>query len=121
MARFFANYWRLRDGPMSTKEGNDQSPRKSDHAQRRAAQGRPVGSAFQDAQQAGPRDVFVQPDDRRFIVRGARGREHVFESDGQLVTSLHRPDSAHRAKVNRGERIPITEEEYNQFKGLFHE
>ena len=75
----------------------------------------------QDAQRAGRNDVFVQPDDVRFVIRGSSGREHVFEPDGQLVTSLNRSDGVHRAKMSRGERIPITGEQFNRFKGLIHE
>jgi hypothetical protein len=106
---------------MATEGAGDQPSRRSDHAQQRAAQGQPVGSALQDAQRAGRNDIFVQPDDGRFVIRGPRGREHVFEPDGQLVTSLNRSDGAHRAKVSRGERMPVTDEEFNRFKGLIHE
>jgi filamentous hemagglutinin len=43
---------------------------------------RPVREAFSDAQRARSADVFVQPDDR-YVVRGSRGREHIFEPDGE--------------------------------------
>ena len=106
---------------MATDESDDQGSRRSDHARQRAGQGRPVGSALQDAHRAGRNDVFVQADDGRFVVRGPRGREHVFEPDGLIVTSLNRSDAAHQAKISRGERTSVTEEEFNRFKGLIHE
>ena len=106
---------------MAMDGAGDQPSRRSDHAQQRAGHGRPVGSALQDAQRAGRNDVFVQPADGRLVVRGPRGREHVFEADGQIVTSLNRSDAAHRAKFSRGERMPDTDEEFNRFKGLIHE
>jgi hypothetical protein len=108
-------------GMMSADASDDQGPRRSDHAQQRAAQRRPVGSALQDARRAGKNDVFVQPDDGRFVVRGPKGREHIFEPDGQIVTSLNRPEAAHRRKMSSGERIPVTEEDFNRLKGLIHE
>ena len=41
----------------------------SDHARLRSTQGRPIGQVVNDVQRAGPNDVFVQPDDGRFVVK----------------------------------------------------
>src|SRR5205807_4974335 len=46
--------------PMGTDESDDQGSRRSDHAQQRAGQGRPVGSALRDVLKAGGNDVVVQ-------------------------------------------------------------
>ena len=59
---------------------------RSDHAKLRSAQGRPIGQVVNDAQRAGKRDVFVQPDDGRIVVRGPNGREHIIEPNGEHVT-----------------------------------
>jgi hypothetical protein len=84
---------------------------------RRGRQGRRVGPAFNDAQRAPQERVFIQPD-ARWIVRGPKGREHVFEPSGVHLTSVDRSQSAHEGKVRNGERRPVTAEEYRQFKGL---
>jgi hypothetical protein len=91
---------------------------RSDHSRERGEEGRPVREAFSDAQRARPADVFIQADDDRYVVRGSRGREHIFEPDGELVTSLVRPHKAHLRKVQRGERTPVTESEFIQFQEL---
>lgn len=89
----------------------------SEHARLRALQGRPTGLVHQDIQHAGPNDVFVQPEDGRFVVRGANAREHILEPDGKHVTSIRpRTASAHRARLRSGTIRPATEEEYDRLK-----
>lgn len=91
---------------------------RSDHSKDRGEAGRPVQEAFNDAQRARPADVFIQLDGR-YVVRGSRGREHIFEADGELVTSLVRPKQAHLRKVQRGERRFVTELEFAHFQEIF--
>jgi hypothetical protein len=104
-------------------EGNGQNgggPGRSEHARQRQAEGRPVGTAFNDARNARPADVFIQEGDGRVIVRAPRGREHVFERDGTLVTTLDgRSATAHQRLVKNGARRPAAEGEFNAFKALF--
>ena len=57
---------------------------RSDHSKQRGDEGRPVQVAFNDAQRARQADVFIQADDERYVVRGDRGREHIFEPNGEL-------------------------------------
>ena len=104
---------------MNTKRTTEsqQSPR-SVHSEQRRAEGRRVGPAFNDAQSARPSDVFVQPDGR-YVLRGPRGREHIFEPDGALVTSIDRNNRAHQLKVRRGERQLATPQEFEVFRRLF--
>lgn len=95
---------------------------RSDHAQDRASQyGRPVGSAYQDAQNARRSDVYIQPDGR-YVVRGPNSREHIISVKGataKLSTSLSRNAKAHAGKVRNGERTPVTEEQYDDFMKPF--
>jgi hypothetical protein len=64
--------------------------------------------------------VFIQGGDGRVIVRAPRGREHVFERDGTLVTTVEgRSAAAHQRLVQNGARRPATEDEFNAFKTLF--
>ena len=92
---------------------------RSDHSRQRGDEGRPVQVAFNDAQRARQADVFIQADDERYVVRGDRGREHIFEPNGELVTSLVRPQKAHQRKVFREERLPITEQQFEKFQEIF--
>ena len=84
----------------------------------RSGQGRPITDVVNDIQKAGRRDVFVQPDDGRFVVRGPKGREHVIEANGEHVTSVRRPDAAHQARVRDGTICPATDEEFHKLKAF---
>jgi hypothetical protein len=95
-------------------------PAKSEHARQRQTEGRPVGTAFNDARSARPADVFIQSEDGRLVVRGPNGREHIFEQNGTLVTTVDgRSATAHRNRVQRGILRSVTEDEFNAFKSLF--
>jgi hypothetical protein len=91
---------------------------RSEHARLRFGDGRPIGQVVNDIQRAGQSDVFVQPDDRRFVVRGTRGREHVIEVHGEHVTSVRRPDAAHQARLRDGVIRPATDEEFQLLKAF---
>lgn len=91
---------------------------RSDHSRDRGEQGRPVQQAFNHAQKARQSDVFIQPDSR-YVVRSTGGQEHIFEPNGELVTSINRPHKAHLRKLRQGERRPITLEEFVIFQELF--
>ena len=92
---------------------------RSGHARLRFRQGRPVGQVVNDVQRAGSNDVFVQPDDGRYVVRGPNAREHVIEPDGEHVTSVQpRTDSAHRARLRAGTIRPATPEEFQRLKDM---
>lgn len=91
---------------------------RSEHARLRSEQGRPIGKVVNDVQRAGPRDVFVQPIDSRFIVRGPKGREHIIEADGEHITSVNRPDAAHQARLKAGTIRLATDEEYEKLKAF---
>lgn len=91
---------------------------RSEHARLRSAQGRPIGEVVNDIQRAAPRDVFVQLDDSRFVVRGPRGREHIIEANGEHVTSVRRPDAAHQARLRDGSIRPATNEDFERLKAF---
>ena len=92
---------------------------RSPHARLRFRQGRPVAQVVNDIQRAGPHDIFVQPDDGRFVVRGPNAREHVVEPDGEHVTSIRpRTDAAHRARLRAGTIRPATAEEFTRLKNF---
>lgn len=92
--------------------------RRSEHAEQRKNEGRPVASAYIDAQRATQNDIFLQSDGR-YIVRGPRGREHIFEASGELITSLRRDHRTHLSKVRSGARYPISDAQFAAFKEIF--
>jgi hypothetical protein len=90
-----------------------------EHAKLRSRQGRPVARAVSDVQRAGPNDVFVQTDDGRYVVRGLNAREHLIDSDGEIVTSIQpRTDAAHRGRLRSGRIRPATPEEFQRLKDM---
>ena len=91
---------------------------RSQHARLRSGHRRPIGEVVNDIQRAGPGDVYVQPDDGRFVVRGPRGREHIIEMNGEHVTSVRRPDAAHQARLRDAKIRPATEEELQKLKAF---
>jgi hypothetical protein len=91
--------------------------RRTAHFRARQAEGRPTGTAFNDVRRARQGDVFVQPDGR-YVVRGPRGREHIFDADGTHITAVRRSQSAHELKITRGERLPITREGFERLKEI---
>lgn len=109
----------MSDDPGPTPEPAPDPIVRSDHAKVRAGQGRPIGQVVNDVQRAGPNDVFVQPEDGRYIVRGPNAREHVLEPDGEHVTSVQpRTDSAHRARLRSGKIRPATPDEFERLKDM---
>ena len=107
--------------PSPSNGGGDQANQgipRSEHARLRSGQGRPIGQVVNDVQRASPQDVFIQPDDGRYVVRGPKGREHVIEATGEHVTSLRRPDVAHQARIRSGIIKPATEKEFQRLKGF---
>ena len=94
------------------------SPRRSEHSEDRRDEGRPVSIAFNDAQRARQSDVFIQQD-KRYVVRGAKGREHIFEPDGELITSFERSHKNHLKKLRQGERRAVTNNEFESFQEIF--
>ena len=102
----------------ASSNGESDSNRRSEHSEQRRGEGRRVGPAFNDAQRARQSDVFIQPDGR-YVVRGPRGREHIFEPDGELFTSIDRSQRAHQGKISQGERRPVTLNEFERFQEIF--
>lgn len=90
----------------------------SAHAQLRQQEGRKTGTAYNDAVTASVHSTYLQWDGR-WIVRGPKGREHVFEPNGQHVTTVDsRTDQAHLRLVRKGDRRLVTGDELLRFQAL---
>jgi hypothetical protein len=64
-------------------------------------------------------DVFMDVETERYILRAIRAREHVFEMDGELVTSIDRSNNAHLQRLKNGRIRAVTDEEFAKFQELF--
>lgn len=104
---------------MDDEQHEPEKPRRSFHAMRRAEEGRRTGPAFGDAQRARKSDVYMDVETLRYMLRGSRGREHIFETNGQLLTTIDRSNAAHLRRLRYGIIRQLTDEEFLKFQELF--
>ncbi|MEJ8548093.1 RHS repeat-associated core domain-containing protein [Brevibacillus borstelensis] len=93
--------------------------KRSQHSLERKNQGRPTGTAFNDVQKARDADILIQ-DDGRWIVRGQNGRIHVFEPNGQHLTTFKNPDNNTKMRIQRGQWTRPSHEQINQFRDIIN-
>lgn len=91
---------------------------RGEHAEIRNKQGRPVGQVINDIENSKPSDILVQ-DDGRWVILGPKGRVHIIEPDGEIVTSIvnKRSNTLNRIKDGRWERP--SSEKLQEFKDKF--
>jgi hypothetical protein len=92
--------------------------RKTLHARDRHAQGdRPTRMALADLARAGEEDVLVDRRQDTLVVLGDKGRAHVFNADGRLVTSIrYNPESIERRR-KKDQWRPASGEEIARLRG----
>jgi hypothetical protein len=92
--------------------------RKTVHARDRHAQGdRPTRMALADLARAGEDDVLVDRRQDTLVVLGDKGRAHVFNFAGKLVTSIrYNPESIERRR-QRDQWRPASGEEIARLRG----
>ena len=100
-----------------TGEGENISIRKSEHASIRSGQGRNVNTAINDINKSSPSKIYLQ-DDGRIVVKGDKGRVHILESDGEIVTTMNKVTNFND-RVSSGRYRPLTETERNEFVNKF--
>ncbi|WP_448651972.1 hemagglutinin repeat-containing protein [Pseudomonas fluorescens] len=89
-----------------------------DHAKIRSAEGRPTGFVVNDVQASRPSDILVQ-DDGRWVVKGASGRIHILEPDGEVVTSFPNAKANTNERIQRGYWTRASQEELKKFASKF--
>jgi hypothetical protein len=110
------------------EKGSRGKERRTQHAQQRHRDGdRPTRMALADLARAAPADLLVDTRRETLVVVGDRGRAHVFNQQGKLVTSvryspavierrrqngLWRPAAADEVKVLR-ERVALSANDQN--------
>ncbi|MEM1203363.1 MAG: hypothetical protein AAGN66_09070 [Acidobacteriota bacterium] len=94
------------------EQGRRARDRRTRHAEERHRQGeRPTRMALQDLSQASAEDVLHDERQGTFVVLGDRGRAHVWNPSGKLVTSIrYSPDSVARKKRQQIWRRATAEE-----------
>ena len=87
------------------------------HAEERRRSGaRPTTSALADLARAPLEQVLYDKLKRTIVVMGPRGRAHVFNEEGKLVTSLRIPPDAVEGRLKRGRWRPGTEAELERLR-----
>ncbi|MEM9293060.1 MAG: hypothetical protein AAGD01_15370 [Acidobacteriota bacterium] len=86
--------------------------RRTEHAQQRHLQGdRPTPMALRDLHRAGRQDILYDTRRQTLVVLGERGRAHVFNQEGKLVTSVRYTQPAIERRRNTGHwRLASAEE-----------
>lgn len=104
----------------AVEQGGRRAVRRSRHAERHSRQERPVHKAAEDAQAAGPEDLFVDEKRGTWVACGRQGRAHVFSRDGKHVTSFTLPPGGadFRLRTQRWRRM--TPEERAEFHARVH-
>ncbi|ELO81637.1 hypothetical protein SEEERB17_020811 [Salmonella enterica subsp. enterica serovar Enteritidis str. SARB17] len=93
---------------------------KSKHALQRHREGRPVGPAINDLQNARPSDILIQTKDNRWVVLGPKGRVHIIEGDGsEIITTMNNPRRNTDSRIDDGRWRRMTLEEEEKFKEIF--
>ena len=90
--------------------------RETEHGEMRSNQGRPTGSAWTDAQKAGKNGVLYDAETGNYIVKGDKGRIHVFKLENgslKLHTSFENTARNTQKRILSGKWEYITEDEYS--------
>jgi len=85
------------------------------HGEQRAAQGRPTGTAWNDAQQSTPGKVFLDTETSNYVVQGDKGRIHIFTQEEGILkshTSFVNPLRNTAERLRLGKWRLLTEDEY---------
>lgn len=99
------------------ERGQRSQGRRTAHAQRRHSDGeRPTRMALLDLQRAGPEGLLFDTRARTLVVLGERGRCHVFNPAGKLVTSLRCPQTTIERRLNTGKWQPATAEQVDRLR-----
>lgn len=94
------------------EKGKRARERRTQHAEERHTQGdRPTRMALADLAQAKDEDILLDTQRRTFVVLGDRGRSHIFNRQGKLVTSIRYSTDAidRRREKGRWKQLPRDE------------
>ncbi len=95
----------LRHLAHSIEQKGRQQWRRTQHAELRAGQNRPVHKAFDDMIAASVQDVYTDRFKQSVIVAGRSGRVHAFSREGRHITSLMLAGDEFDRRVSRGRYV----------------
>jgi hypothetical protein len=96
--------------------GNMLLAQRTAHAEDRAMQGRPIGSAWNDAQKSTRSKVFLDTETGNYVVQGDKSRIHIFtQEEGVLKThtSFRNPLRNTADRLRLGKWRPLTDDKYD--------
>ncbi len=108
----------LRRVSNSIERKGRQSHRRTQHAQRRSNDQRPVHKAFDDLAAAPEQNFYRDRDRQSIVVIGRKSRAHVFSPEGRHVTSLLMPADKLERRLRRKRYIPLSPEEARDFLAI---
>ncbi|NJK81555.1 MAG: hypothetical protein HC876_18955 [Chloroflexaceae bacterium] len=94
---------------------------RSEHSQQRAQEGRRTEPAFTDAAVVVRGRIAWDEQTGRLIMRGPRGRYHLFESDGEHVTTVDYTAEVWERRHRSGRWHVLMDEEWEQFQNVFQQ
>lgn len=77
-----------------------------------------MGSVINDVQNSRPSDILVQ-DDGRWVVLGTKGRVHIIEPNGEVVTSMQNPKQNTNNRLRDGRWEKLNNDKLQEFKYKF--
>jgi hypothetical protein len=98
--------------------------RRTEHAQQRAEEGRPIGTAWQDAQKAGKNNVLIDTNSGYYIVTGPKGRVSVFLMENgelKIQTGIRTTADSVFKKLEAGTYENLSEEQYAAWQQLLND
>lgn len=106
----------LSDLRRGLEQAGRQQGRRTLHAQQRRRESRPTPAAVRDAAQAADEAILRDERADTLVVRGPKGRVHVFTPAGRHVTSLVLDADALRRRIDRERWRPARGEELRAFR-----
>lgn len=101
------------------EKGERSRDRRTRHASKRHDQGdRPTRMALADLARARDEDVLLDARRRTFVVLGDRGRAHVFNRRGKLVTSIRYSTDAIERRREKGRWKPLPKDEVHALRAM---
>ncbi|CAM2011435.1 hypothetical protein [Acanthopleuribacter pedis] len=97
------------------QQGYRQRQRRTKHAEERRALLRPIDKAMADVETARMEDFFFDTREETVILRGRRGRCHVFTQAGKHVTSFVIGENATHGRFRRGRWEPMDQNQCESF------
>ncbi|CAM2064639.1 hypothetical protein SCOR_04660 [Sulfidibacter corallicola] len=110
----------LRTLAADVQQGHRQSKRRTRHAQVRRVEQRPVDKAMADLERAKFNHMFRDTKKDSFVLRGERGRCHVFNGEGRHITSFTIGDEATRIRVRKKRWVPLLKREFEDLMDRFY-